>query len=51
MKAETKEPLLTAIMRDRIKLQVFMVDALTAVEVMSAKGSRGVRRGVAEVES
>ena len=45
MKAETQEPLLTAIMRDTTKLHVFMVEALTAAE--SAKGSRGVRRGVA----
>lgn len=36
MKAETQEPLLIAIMRDRIKLHVFILDALAAVEVMSA---------------
>ena len=45
MKAETQEPLLIAIMRDRMNLHVFMVDVLTAVEVMSAvKLERGGRK-------
>ena len=38
MKAETQEPLLIAIMRDRIKLHVFMLDALAAVDVIGRLG-------------